>query len=82
MSKEAIVTIYTSKDCCLCEEAKKIIKDTKKDRSFSIREIDIATDKENMDRFKEEVPVIFINERKAFKYRVDKERLIERLDRV
>lgn len=65
--------LYTRKNCHLCEVAKEEIR--KNFGSLPIREIDVDTDPTLIERFGEEVPVCFIGDQKAFKYRVDLRRL-------
>lgn len=82
MDNRVTVEILTKDECCLCEEVKKVLKDVQKIRVFDIKEIDITSDAALLERYKEEIPVVLINGRKAFKYRVDPMKLIKRLDRL
>ncbi|MGH9782623.1 MAG: glutaredoxin family protein [Terriglobia bacterium] len=65
------VVLYTRAGCHLCEEAKEQIRSAQTDTPFAFREVDIDLDPELRARFNEEVPVIFIDGKKAFKYRLD-----------
>ena len=47
--------------------------------SFEWREIDVESDGELRRRFTDEVPVVFIDGRKAFKYRMDEQEFLRRL---
>jgi glutaredoxin len=76
------VEIFTKAECCLCEAAKTIINKVNKQIPFLIREIDITSDKALYERFKEEIPVIFINGKKSFKYTVSEKELRKRLRRL
>jgi len=60
------VILYTRAGCHLCDEAKKVLRDAR----VLFSEIDIDTDPALQARFNEEVPVVFIDGRKAFKYHV------------
>ena len=51
------------------------------DVPFELAEIDIETDPALMERFRTEIPVIFVGGRKAFKYRIDEQELRRRLTR-
>jgi glutaredoxin len=75
------VEIYTKRDCCLCDEAKEVLARVRTDVPFELAEIDIETDPALMERFRTEIPVIFVGGRKAFKYRVDEQELRRRLAR-
>ena len=74
-----LVEIYSKPDCCLCDEAKKVLLNVKKNLPFSLKETDISTDNALFEKYKEEIPVIFINGRKAFKFRLTEEELIKKL---
>jgi len=75
------VLLYTRAGCCLCDEAKKLLRELQKRAQFEIREIDIDQDPELRQRYNEEVPVVFIRGKKAFKYRVDPKQFLRRLER-
>jgi glutaredoxin len=46
---------------------------------FTWREVDVDTDAELRRRFNDEVPVVFIDGRKAFKYRMDEQEFLRKL---
>jgi len=71
------VTLYTRKGCHLCDDAKQVLRDA----GLAIEEVDIDQDPELQTRYNEEVPVVFLNGKKAFKYRVDPQELRRRLMR-
>ncbi len=71
MKRKAHVRFYTKPGCHLCEEAKREIALADCAEEFTFEEINIAEDTELMERFGMEIPVIYINDVKAFKYRVD-----------
>jgi glutaredoxin len=75
------VEIFTKKNCCLCEEAKKVLYGVKRIIPFELKEVDIEKDKDLLKRYGNEVPVIFINGRKTFKYKINEKVLINRLKR-
>ena len=75
------VLLYTRAGCCLCDEAKKLIQELQKQARFEFREIDIDQDPELRERYNEEVPVVFIGGKKAFKYRIDPRQFLRRLER-
>ena len=73
------VEIYSKTDCHLCETAKETLHKISLDHPFEIREILIREVDENYEQFKERIPVIFINKKYAFQYRVREQEFISRL---
>jgi hypothetical protein len=77
----AILTLYSRFDCCLCEEMKAVIAQVRQGMPLELEEIDISLDPELEARFGQEIPVLFVNGRKAFKYRLTASELRRRLAR-
>jgi len=75
------LTLYSRRDCCLCGEMKAAIRQAAATISFDFAEIDIDTSRELQSLYDDQVPVLFIDGRKAFKYRVTAEQLAKRLGR-
>jgi len=75
------VEIYSKTDCHLCEEAKEILRRVQREIPFELTEIDISGESPLFEHLKEDIPVVFINGRKAFKYRIDEGKLRRRLRR-
>jgi thioredoxin-related protein len=73
--------LYSRKECCLCQEMKKVIRQTAAHCPLTIQEIDVDGSPDLQARYGSEVPVLFINGRKAFKYRVTATELERRLKR-
>ena len=71
--------LYSRSDCCLCDEMKKIIRQIAKKTSLVVEEIDVDSSAELREKYGEEVPVLFINGRKAFKHRLTAKQLAGRL---
>jgi glutaredoxin len=76
-----LVTLYTRAGCHLCEEAKRVLEEARRRADFAYEERDIDADPELRRQYDEEVPVIAIDGRKAFKYRVDMNQFLKRLVR-
>ena len=76
------VVLYTRAGCHLCDEAKAQLQILMKTVAFELREIDIDTNPDLQRRYNDEVPVIFIHGRKAFKYRIDPSQFLKRLRRT
>ena len=66
-----VVELLSKPHCHLCEEAKTLLTDLRLRYPFTLYEIDLSTDPRLLARYETEVPVVFINGRKAFKYRID-----------
>ena len=72
--------LYTRSGCHLCDEAKEQLRRLQRDAQFLFREVDIDRDPELRQRYNEEVPVVFIGGKKAFKYRIDARQFLRRLE--
>jgi len=73
------VTLYTRKGCCLCDDAKRVLLESRRHASFEYEEFDIDTDPALRQLYNDEVPVIAINGLKAFKYRLDMKEFLKKL---
>ena len=75
------VLLYTKPGCCLCDEVKATIERLRKQHPFELREVNILDDRRLFEEFKEQIPVVFINGRKAFKFHLDDKEFLKRLAR-
>ena len=73
------VVVYSRKGCHLCEIVKETLVKLERRGGFAWREIDVDSDEELRRRFTDEVPVVFIDGRKAFKYRMDEQEFLRKL---
>ena len=73
------LVLYSRRDCCLCEEMKAVIRQVASREALAFEEIDVDSSPELQARYGDEVPVLFIDERKAFKYRVTRKELEKKL---
>ena len=73
------VVVYSKPGCCLCDEVKEKLKRLQASHAFNLREVNILEDPEAQRKFKEEIPVVFINGKKAFKYRLDEKQFLKKL---
>jgi glutaredoxin len=73
--------LYTRKDCCLCEEMKSTLSRVAGRVPFALEEIDVDTSPVLQEKHGNDVPVLYINGRKAFKYRVTARELEKSLKR-
>jgi glutaredoxin len=73
--------LYTRNDCELCREMERTVLDNVAKFDARIQRIEIDGDAGLEARFGIEVPVLFVNGRKAFKYRCTPGELRKRLAR-
>ena len=73
------VVVYSRKGCHLCEVVKESLIKLSRQGSFTWREVDVDSDNEIRRQFNDEVPVVFIDGRKAFKYRMDEREFLRKL---
>jgi glutaredoxin len=79
MSEPRTVVVYSRKGCHLCEVVKESLNKLSRRGGFTWREIDVDGDLELRRQFNDEVPVVFIDGRKAFKYRMDEQEFLRKL---
>src|SRR5205814_10119561 len=65
------VRLYHAVGCHLCERARAIVADARSEVSFELTEIDISGDPELEQAYREWLPVVEIDGRRAFVYHVD-----------
>jgi glutaredoxin len=73
------VVIYSRKGCHLCEVVKETLTKLHRRGGFNLQEIDVDSDDQLRRQFTDEVPVVFIDGRKAFKYRMDEHEFLRKL---
>ena len=87
-----LVEVYTKKDCSkcvlavqkgcdLCKQARDTISKVSEDVPFEMREVDISVSEDLTRRYKEDIPIVFINGKKAFKFKVDETEFRKRVRR-
>ena len=62
------VVVYSRKGCHLCDVVKETLTKVQSEADFQWREVDIDARPELQQQYTHEVPVVFIDGRKAFKY--------------
>ena len=75
------VEIYSKKDCHLCDEAKAVLARVRERIPFELIEVDIEQDPKLFEQFKYDIPVVYVDGRRAFKHRVDEKAFATRLER-
>jgi glutaredoxin len=73
------VIIYSRKGCHLCEIVKESLVKLQRQGRYSWREVDVDSDEQLRRQFTDEVPVVFIDGRKAFKYHMDEREFLRKL---
>lgn len=73
------VIVYSRKGCHLCEIVKESLVKLHKRGGFQWHDIDVDSDPDLRRQYNDQVPVVFINGRKAFKYRMDEQEFLRRL---
>lgn len=71
--------LYTRRDCELCREMEEVLARELERFEARLERVEIDGNPELEGRFGQEVPVLFVNERKAFKYRCNGRELRKRL---
>jgi hypothetical protein len=76
----SVITVYSSPDCHLCEQAMRALRTLQHELSFSLRERDITTDAVLQRAYFERVPVGELDGEELFEYFVDEAAVRERLE--
>jgi glutaredoxin len=71
----ARLTLYTAAGCHLCDRARATVEAVRAEIPFELDEVDIATDAELERRYRELLPVLEIDGKRAFVYHVGAARL-------
>jgi len=79
MQEPRSVIVYSRKGCHLCEVVKESLAKLSRRDGFTWREIDVDTDIALRRQFSDEVPVVFIDGRKAFKYHMNEQEFLRKL---
>jgi Glutaredoxin-like domain (DUF836) len=75
------LTLYSRADCHLCHDMRAVVDAVARDVPLVLDEVDVDGDPALVAAYGAEVPVLAVNGRKAFKYRVDPATLRARLAR-
>jgi glutaredoxin len=75
----SVVTFFTRPECTLCVSALYVIKRVRVDAPFELEIVDIsATENEDWcEAYRNDIPVVHLNGKEIFRYRVDERRLRE-----
>jgi glutaredoxin len=75
----ALVTLYTSPGCHLCEQARSVLLRVREDHAFELLERDITCDEDLHRAYLERIPVIALDGQELFDFFVDEGALRARL---
>ena len=75
------LVLYTRRDCELCREMESVLDEVAPRFRAVLQRVEIDGDAALEAQFGTEVPVLFVNGRKAFKYRCTARELGKRLER-
>jgi len=73
------VVLYHARGCHLCERARVVLREALEETAFTLREVDITGDPALEPRFREWLPVVEIDGKRAFVYHVDPRALRRKL---
>ena len=76
------IVLYSKPDCCLCDDVKLQLARLRRTVHFDLREVNILEEPRAYEQFKEEIPVVFINGKKAFKYRLNENDFLRRIEKL
>jgi glutaredoxin len=79
MPESIRVEIYSRPGCHLCDEAKEVIDRATSRHRLDVRVLNVEDNPEWEAQYGTEIPVVFIEGRKAFKYHVDATQLERKL---
>lgn len=79
MREEPTVRLYTRQGCRLCDEAHRVLERARRRAKFRLEVVDVDGDEEWRRRYGEEVPVIVIDGKEAFKHTLEEEAFLARL---
>jgi len=73
------VELYSKTGCHLCDIMKDSLEQVRKQIPFDFREIIIREGDRDYDRWKERIPVLFMNNEFAFQYHLPKDQFVNKL---
>lgn len=73
------LTLVTRRDCHLCEEMAAVVEAVRAAEACTLEVRDVDADPDLLARYSDQVPVLLVSGRRAFKYRVTEAALARRL---
>jgi glutaredoxin len=74
------VVVYSKPGCHLCDVVKQTLASLESRGDFHWREINIEEDAELQRLYWDQIPVVFVDGRKSFKYRMSEREFLRRLE--
>lgn len=74
------VVVYSKPGCHLCDVVKETLASLEGRGSFQWREVNIEDDPELSRLYWDQIPVVFVDGRKSFKYRMSERDFLRRLE--
>lgn len=68
--------MFSRRGCHLCDVVKETLSELHGAGDFAWREVDIDADPQLKQKYNDEIPVVFIDGRKAFKYRMARDQFL------
>jgi glutaredoxin len=79
MKAKVRIVLYTKEGCGLCHEMKAEMRRAGLEEMYLLEEVDIRSDADLFNRYRYEIPVLFINGTEAFRHRLTSEQFREYL---
>ena len=76
------IEILTKKDCGLCDDAKEVVERVLPDFPATLKIIDIESNSDLFEKYKEKIPVVRINGKENFVYKVHEITLRKKLEKL
>jgi len=73
------VLLYKKENCKLCDEAESILEKLKKEKKFFLEKILLEPNTDLFERFENKVPVVFINDKMVFEFKLDEAAFLRKL---
>jgi glutaredoxin len=73
------VVVYSRNGCHLCDVVKETLSEAQGKADFAWREVDIDSDPQLTQEYNDQIPVVFIDGRKAFKYHMGEDQFLRAL---
>jgi len=71
----------TGSACVLCTEARDVLRKVRDEIPFVLNEVDISSNDDLKRRYSEDIPTVFINGKKSFKFKVDESEFRKKVKR-
>lgn len=78
----SVVVLYGRPGCCLCDEARELLEDVRREQPFELIERNIEADDVLLRAYLERIPVVTLDGEELFEFVVDEAVLRHRLARV